>query len=66
MLDWGPDHVGDLVALTDAAMADEQLTSDELLACCWEDPGTVLGSARREPGRCRPCSGTSATTPSGS
>jgi GNAT superfamily N-acetyltransferase len=41
--EWGPDHLGDLVRLTDAELPDEQLTSDELLACCWEDPGVVLG-----------------------
>ncbi len=32
-------------ALTDAALPDERLSADELLACCWEDPGVVLGSA---------------------
>ena len=41
--EWGPDHLDDLVGLTDAALPDERLTSDELLACCWEDPGVVLG-----------------------
>jgi GNAT superfamily N-acetyltransferase len=41
--EWGPDHLGDLVGLTDAELPDERLTSDELLACCWEDPGVVLG-----------------------
>jgi GNAT superfamily N-acetyltransferase len=41
--EWGPERVGDLVALTEAALPDERLTADELLACCWEDPGVVLG-----------------------
>ena len=44
VLEWGPDRVGDLVALTETALPDEHLTIDELLACCWEDPGVVLGS----------------------
>ena len=41
--EWGPERLGDLVTLTDAALPDEHLTADELLACCWEDPGVVLG-----------------------
>jgi GNAT superfamily N-acetyltransferase len=40
---WGPERVGDLTALTGAAMPDERLSADELLACCWDDPGIVLG-----------------------
>ena len=41
--EWGPDHLGDLVGLTDGGLPDERLTSDELLACCWDDPGVVFG-----------------------
>ena len=43
--EWGPERVGDLVVLTDAALPEERLNADELLACCWEDPGVVLGSS---------------------
>ncbi len=42
---WAADRVGDLTALATAAMPAEALTADELLACCWDDPGVVLGSA---------------------
>ncbi|MGZ4703970.1 MAG: GNAT family N-acetyltransferase [Acidimicrobiales bacterium] len=42
---WGADRVGDLTALATAAMPAEALSADELLACCWDDPGVVLGSA---------------------
>ena len=44
MDEWGPERIGDLVSLTDAALADEHLTADELLTCCWEDAGVVLGT----------------------
>ncbi len=42
---WGPARADDLAALCDAAAPAERLTGDELLACCWEDPGVVLGTA---------------------
>jgi GNAT superfamily N-acetyltransferase len=44
MDEWGPERSGDLAALTDDAMADESLSVDELLACCWDDPGIVLAT----------------------
>jgi GNAT superfamily N-acetyltransferase len=40
---WGPDRCSELAALAEAAMPHERLTADELLACCWDDPGVVLG-----------------------
>ncbi len=42
---WGPDRVDDLAGLVAHAMPAEGLTHDELLACCWDDPGVVLGPA---------------------
>ena len=48
---WGADRVGDLTELVTAAMPAEALSADELLACCWDDPGVVLGHRRRL--RCR-------------
>ncbi len=42
--DWEADRLGDLVGLTDAALPAERLSADELLACCWEDPGVVLAT----------------------
>jgi len=44
MEEWGPERADDLADLADAAMADECLSVDELLACCWDDPGIVLAS----------------------
>ncbi len=43
---WPRSRLGDLVSLTDAALPAENLTGDELLASCWEDPdpSIVLGS----------------------
>jgi GNAT superfamily N-acetyltransferase len=40
---WAPERVDDLLALTDASLADEQLSADELLAACWEGGASVLG-----------------------
>jgi GNAT superfamily N-acetyltransferase len=42
---WGPHRAADLTALASDALGHERLTVDELLACCWEDPGVVLGTA---------------------
>ena len=42
--EWPSTRVGDLVALADVALPDERLGVDDLLACCWEDPGVVLGA----------------------
>ena len=41
---WGPDRAPALAALVTAALPDEELSEDELLACCWDDPGVVLGA----------------------
>jgi len=43
--DWGPERVDELTALCAAAMPAEALSADELLGCCWDDPGLVLGEA---------------------
>ena len=42
--DWGRDRADDLAELCRAAMPAEKLSTDELLACCWDDPGLVLGT----------------------
>lgn len=44
---WGPDRAEDLARLVDAALPSEQLSGDELVACCWEDPdpAVVFGTA---------------------
>jgi GNAT superfamily N-acetyltransferase len=46
--EWGADRVDDLVALTSAALPHERLSSAELAACLWDDPGpaVVLGDRR--------------------
>jgi GNAT superfamily N-acetyltransferase len=41
---WGPERASELAALTAAALPDEELSEDELLACCWDDPGVVFGA----------------------
>lgn len=43
---WGPDRLPSLTALLTGTLPDEALTSDELLACCWDDPdpAVVLGA----------------------
>ena len=41
---WGPEQAAALAELADAAMPAEHLSADELLACCWEDPGVVLAT----------------------
>jgi len=41
---WGPARADDLTALLAAALPGESLTTEELLACSWDDPtGAVLG-----------------------
>src|SRR5512138_455534 len=42
MDEWGSDRSSELAALIEDALPDEGLTQDELLACCWDDPGVVL------------------------
>ncbi len=48
---WGRERAGELAALVAAALPAEDLSRDELLACCWDDPepggaeiGTVLAT----------------------
>ena len=41
---WGPERAAELAELTTAAMPAEGLTADELLSCCWDDPGVVLAT----------------------
>ena len=45
---WGRDRAGDLHGLLDAALPAEELSLDEVVACCWDDPGVVLGDATGE------------------
>ena len=41
---WGRERADELAALLDVALRGEELSSDELLGCCWDDPGIVLGA----------------------
>ncbi len=41
--EWGVERAEDLAALARDALPDEHLTLDELLSCCWDAGGTVLG-----------------------
>jgi GNAT superfamily N-acetyltransferase len=41
--EWARDQAGDLTELMGDCAPDEHLTEDELVACCWDDPGVVLG-----------------------
>lgn len=43
MEEWARDRSDDLAELVAAALPHERLSADELLACCWDDPGVVLG-----------------------
>src|SRR3954468_13352067 len=50
--DWDVKRAAELAALAGAALPAEELSEDELVACCWDDPdpgsaevGTVLGLA---------------------
>jgi hypothetical protein len=40
---WGAEQIAELTALVAAAWPDEDLTADELLTACFEQPGVVLG-----------------------
>ena len=40
---WGRDRAGDLHRLLELALPAENLSLDEVVACCWDDPGVVLG-----------------------
>jgi GNAT superfamily N-acetyltransferase len=42
LVEWGQERATDLSALVDDVMPEERLSHDELLSCCWDDPGTVL------------------------
>lgn len=42
MQKWARDRAGELHALVAACLPAEELSEDELLACCWDDPGVVL------------------------
>jgi len=42
--EWGRERAGDFTALVSAALPDEDLSVDELLACCWDDPGVVFAT----------------------
>ena len=44
MEQWGSGRADDLARLVADAMPAEGLTADELLACCWEDPGIVVAA----------------------
>jgi GNAT superfamily N-acetyltransferase len=40
--EWGRGRAGELARIFEEALPHEHLTEDELLACCWDDPGVVL------------------------
>jgi mycothiol synthase len=42
---WGPERADELSVVLADALPGEGLTADELLACCWDDPGVVLASS---------------------
>ena len=42
MQEWARDRAGRLAALVDECLPGEHLSEDELVACCWDDPGVVL------------------------
>ncbi len=42
--EWGPSYAGVLSELVTASMPREQVSPDEVMACCWDDPGLVLGT----------------------
>jgi GNAT superfamily N-acetyltransferase len=44
MEEWGRERAGELIVLVDASLPGEDLSGDELIACCWDDPGVVLAS----------------------
>jgi GNAT superfamily N-acetyltransferase len=45
LTEWDRDRAGDLAGLVEVAFPGDPLTPDELVACCWDDPGVVLGDA---------------------
>ena len=42
MNEWRSERADELAALVAAALPDEELSADELLACCWEDPAPSI------------------------
>lgn len=42
LVEWGPDRLGDLVALAGAALPDEALGPDDLELCCFGDPDAAV------------------------
>ena len=42
MQEWARDQAGRLTALVDDCLPGEHLSEDELVACCWDDPGVVV------------------------
>jgi GNAT superfamily N-acetyltransferase len=42
--EWGRNRASDLAALVEAALPDEELSADELLGVCWDDPGVVFAA----------------------
>lgn len=44
MEEWGRDRAAGLSALVDDSLPGEDLSLDELVACCWDDPGVVLAT----------------------
>ena len=42
MQQWGAERIEELAALVAAAAPDEDLTADELLTACYDQPGVVL------------------------
>lgn len=42
MREWARDQAGRLTTLVDECLPGEDLSEDELVACCWDDPGAVL------------------------
>jgi len=47
---WDRAHAGELAALVAAALPEEELSEDELLAVCWDDPGPDGVDARPDDG----------------
>ena len=43
MQQWGAERIDELTALVAAAVPDDDLTADELLTACYDQPGVVLG-----------------------
>lgn len=44
MEEWGRERAPEVARILDDALPGEGLTPDEVVACCWDDPGVVLGA----------------------